>query len=163
MLRKAEMQAEGIRRRLLSGLNLEIRKQNLQEREDMIAGLFQRLVEKYKAFRRTEDYANVLKHWIREGIEALQEPDLHLVTGDVERKWLTREFLQQIEKETASESGRSVSLNLSGENISEEGVIIESGDGRLRFDNRITSRIQRNRKTMRLFVYEQLFKHNNSP
>lgn len=154
ILRKSRMQVEGIRKRILSGVHLEIKKQQLQNRELIITGLLKKVEEKFQSLRATDSYGDILRFWIGEGIHALQEADLCLVPGELERKWLTSEFLAQIVDKSGLD--RSVSLKLSRKTLIEGGIIIESEDGRMRFDNRFQARMRRMQETMRQFINKQL-------
>jgi vacuolar-type H+-ATPase subunit E/Vma4 len=83
MLKKAEKQAEFIRKRVLSGVHLEIKKQNLQAREAMLSQLFQLVQEKLERFRKSSKYASVLENMIIEGALALGSEKLELMVGEV--------------------------------------------------------------------------------
>jgi V/A-type H+-transporting ATPase subunit E len=156
IIKKAKEQAEGIRKRILSGVHLEIKNQQLRNRETIISELFQKLKDKFDLVRESKAYGDILEKFITEGVYALQETDFRIVPGKLEQKWLTPEFLHQIEKDGSSALGRPVKLHLSPETISEAGVIIESGDGRVRFDNRFSARMQRMQGTMRQFINKHL-------
>lgn len=157
MLRKAEKQAESIRKRILSGVHLEIKKQNLQAREEMLSQLFQLVQEKLERFRKSPKYASALENMIIEGALALGSEKPELVVGDVEKKLLSKQMLIKIEKHLAKE-GLKVQLSLSDQKLNEGGVVVISSDGRARFDNRFSARIRRNQDAMRVLAIKELSK-----
>ncbi len=154
ILQKSRVQAEGIRKRILSGVHLEIKKQGLQNREQIVVGLLKKVEEKLHSLRETEAYGDILRFWIEEGIHALPDMNLRIIPGALEKKWITPEFLAQIVKESGLD--KPVSLKVSPETFPEGGAIIESEDGRMRFDNRFPARMQRKREAMRQFIKKQL-------
>jgi vacuolar-type H+-ATPase subunit E/Vma4 len=139
ILKKANAQAEGVRRRILSGVHLEVQRQHLQVIEEALSGIFRRLSEKLEAFRKDPGYGAFLDTLMLEGVQALDAGEIRVVPGDVERALLTEERLARIE----AGAERPVRLVLSPDRLPEGGVVLESSDGRMRFDNRFSSRIRR--------------------
>ena len=150
LIKKAEIQAEGVRKRILSSVHLEIKKQNLQAREEMLLKLFELVQEKLEQFRKSPEYGSFLEAMIIEGALALGFENLH-----IERKLLSRPFLDKIEKNIDKED-RKVNLSLSDEKIDEGGVIVTTEDGRARFDNCFSARIHRNQDEMRLLAIKKI-------
>ena len=152
---KAKAQAEGIRKRILSSVHLEIKKKNLQAREEMLLKLFQIVQEKLEHFRKSPEYGSFLEAMIIEGVLALGNEDLHISAGDIERKLLSKQFLSRIVQHFEKE-GRKINLMLSDEKIDQGGVIVTSMDGRVRFDNCFSARIRRNQDDMRLLAIKKI-------
>jgi V/A-type H+-transporting ATPase subunit E len=155
LIKKAEIQAKGIRKRILSSVHLEIKKQDLQAREEMLLKLFQIVQEKLEQFRKSPDYGSFLEAMIIEGALALGFENLNILAGEIERKLLSRQSLDRIEKQLEND-GRKVNLSLSDEKIDEGGIIVTSADGRARFDNRFSARIRRNQDEMRLLAIKKI-------
>ncbi len=155
LIKKAKTEAEGIRKRILSSVHLEIKKQNLKAREEMLSKLFLLVQEKLEQFRKSPDYGSFLETAVIEGALALGFENLSILTGDVERKLLSKQSLNRIVKQLDQE-GRKVKLLLSDEKIDEGGVIVASQDGRARFDNRFSARIRRNLDEMRLLAIKKI-------
>jgi V/A-type H+-transporting ATPase subunit E len=155
LIKKAETKAEGIRRRILSSVHLEIKKQNLMAREEMLSKLFQLVQEKLEQFRKSSEYGSFLETAVIEGALALGFENLRILAGEIEQKLLSKSFLDRIVKQLDQE-GRKVILSLSDEKIDEGGVIVTSEDGRARFDNRFSARIRRNQDEMRLLAIKKI-------
>lgn len=155
LIKKAETRADGIRKRILSSVHLEIKKQNLKAREEMLSKLFLLVQEKLEQFRKSPDYGSFLETAVIEGALALGFKNLCVLAGEIERKLLSKPSLDRIVKQLNQE-GRKVNLSLSDEKIDEGGVIVTSEDGRARFDNRFSARIRRNLDEMRLLAIKKI-------
>ena len=160
ILRKANAQADALKRRLLSGVHLDVKRRLLQARESLLSVVFVQLKEKLEAFRQSGEYASFLEQLIIEGVRALDSEEVWIQGGAIERKALTPAVLQSIEKKAAQHEKRTVQLKLH-ETLSEQsGVILISKDGRTRFDNRFTARIERMKETLRLEAMKLIFTEN---
>lgn len=150
LIQKAEIQAEGIRKKILSGVHLEVKRQTLRARESLLSTIFDKIKEKLFAFRQTEAYANYLKRLVAEGMTALDAEIIQVLGGDVERALLQRDFIKEIEKDVLTRTGREIKLKVSERILPEGGVVLVSSDEKMLFDNRLTTRMQRMRNQMRL-------------
>ena len=150
MLRKAEVQAEGIRRKILSSVHLEVKNQALRTREDLLTKIFQEVMKKLDAFRRTMGYDEYLKKLVIEGVLALDTDKIRILTGDIEKKRLSDATLAQIKREVKKQTGRAVSLSVADQVLPESGVVMVSADERMLFDNRFYTRMRRLQNVLRL-------------
>ena len=150
MLRKAEVQAEGIRRKILSSVHLEVKNQALRTREDLLTKIFQEVMKKLDAFRRTKGYDEYLKKLVIEGALALDTDKIRILSGDVEKKRLNDTIVEQIKREVKKQTGRVVSLSVADQVLPESGVVMVSADERMLFDNRFSTRMRRLQNVLRL-------------
>jgi vacuolar-type H+-ATPase subunit E/Vma4 len=148
-LKKAASQAEAVRKRILSGVHLEVKKRHLQVMEQTLSGIFQQVRDRLEAFRKDKNYGAFLEKLTIEGIEALDSAEIRLLPGATERPLLTRDRLAAIEKE-AEKRMKKVSLVLSDQTLADGGVVLVSGDGRTRFDNSFSARIRRYQVELRM-------------
>lgn len=156
ILHKAEVQASRIRKKILSGVHLEVKKQTLYAREEIMSRIFEKVEEKLEKFRLTKTYLPFLKKLIIEGVLALELNATKVIAGNVEKKILDRKFLSKIEREIREHEGKNVKLSLLNETLTESGVILVSSDGRMRFDNRLSTRMHRIENEMRLMVVKKV-------
>jgi len=155
ILKKAEIQAEGVRKRILSSVRLEVKRQALRTREAFVLKIFSSVEEKLEAFRKTKGYLSVLKNLVVEGVLALEADVVHVLPGEVERKLLTKKIFSEVEKEIRQRKKKKVKLEFSGRTIPDAGVILMSSDGRTQFDNRFSTRMERMENAMRLMVVKR--------
>jgi len=148
---KAENQAATIRKKILSGVHLEVKRQTLRVREELLAKIFNGVEERLHAFRKTEGYTDYLQKLVIEGILALDTDTIQILSGDVEKKLLSHEgVITKIENNVRERIGRKIKLNLSKRVLPEGGVVLVSSDERMLFDNRFPARMKRMKNEMRL-------------
>lgn len=151
LIQKAEVQAANIKKRILSSVHLEVKKQNLRARETMIQKVLDEIWKEIDLFRQKKDYASVLKEMILEGVSALDGNEMIVMPGDAERKLITTQMIDEIESQV-----QGLKLKLSDADISEAGLVVETSDGRTRFDNRFSARIRRHQETLRLMILRDI-------
>lgn len=156
LLKKAETQADAVRKRILSGVHLDVKRQNLRTREELISRLFQAVEERLNRFRKTKAYIDSLKKLVIEGVLALDAGTIRILSGNVERKLLTKKLLSEVKKEVHQRTGREVKLMRSDQVLQEGGVVLVSSDDRMLFDNRFSARMQRMQHQMRLEVVKRV-------
>jgi len=147
-IRKAQAEAEAIRRRILSGVHLEMKKRTLSAREEAVRRMLGMVREKMEAFRRSEAYDPFLKQWVAEGALALDSEDIIVTAGGVEKTRLEKDALSRI-AENLNRNGKAVRLTLSKDTLPEGGVVLDTSDGRTRFDNSFSARLRRTQDAMR--------------
>ncbi|MFA4838160.1 MAG: V-type ATP synthase subunit E family protein [Candidatus Neomarinimicrobiota bacterium] len=143
MIRKAEQQASAVRKRILSGVHLEVKKLTLKNQNVLLMEIVRQASDWLEEFRRGEVYAIFLKNLILEGIIGLGTDVVRILAGDRERQLLTDNFLESIADESLKMNGKKVRLIVSSEQIADSGAILTSEDGRMRFDNRLSVRLER--------------------
>lgn len=150
MIRKAEAQAESIRKKILSGVRLDVKKENLRTREELLLKIFEQVKEKIEAFRQTKAYREYLKELVVEGVTAIDAERIRVLSGDVEKKLLSEATVKQVIGEIQKRTGRKTSLSVADQSLPEGGVVLISEDERMLFDNRFSARMQRIQSQMRL-------------
>lgn len=140
--KKSLAQAEILRKRILSGLHLEVQRIHLQTTEETVSKIFEKVLERLETFRKTPSYEAFLDRMVLEGIMALDTQEVHIVAGEIEKTLLSSNRLRILEKKAES-LGKKVQLKLLPETLSEGGVVLRSSDQRQLFDNRFSSRIRR--------------------
>lgn len=156
ILKKAETQADAVRKRILSGVHLDVKRQNLRTREELISRLFQAVEERLNRFRETKACVASLKKLAIEGVLALDAETIRILSGNVERELLTKKMLSEVEKEVHQQTGREVKLVRSDQVLPEGGVVLVSSDERMLFDNRFSARMKRIQHRMRLEIVKRV-------
>lgn len=152
----AQIQAGASRRKMLSSVHLEVKKQTLRNREAILARIFQEVRKKLDAFRSDGEYAEFLMACVVEGALAVESETIQVVCGKTEEKKLTPAALESIQK-TLAQEGRVCRLELTEGDDGEGGVLVQSSDGRMRFDNRFSARIRRMEHRLRLEAMKKVF------
>ncbi len=159
-LHKVKTQADGIRKKILSGVHLEIKRQALRSQEKWITNLFQSVEEKLNQLRSDKTYIPYLKHFIIEGILALDSNEISILSGEIEKKYLNEKLLTQVEKEIEENYNKKVKLAVLKQSLPEGGVVLITSDAKMQFDNRFSTRIKRYRNAMRLEAVKEMLGTN---
>ena len=157
--KKTRDQAEKIKKRILSSLNLESKKIFLKGKGDLVAEGIARLRQKFDEFTRSESYRDFLKELIVEGVSALPGYEFTVEVSEANSGRADNEMLKEIETEFAEKDGRAISLHLADGKLTDTaGVKIYTADGRTLYDNTVVSIFNRYKEDLRLFMHKELFK-----
>ena len=155
-LEDARDQAAAIRKKLLSSVHLEVKKQTLNNREAIFDRMFKEVRKKLKDFRSRPEYVEFLKSCVIEGVMAIETDTILIRCSQIEKERLSPDEIQSIQK-MLSDKGRQCRLELADSGDDEGGVLVQSADGRMRFDNRFSARIRRMEHRLRLEVMKTVF------
>lgn len=172
VLERARREAEGFRENLLShadrriarerrvfdaGLDLEERMLRLKAQGELLDEVF---AEALKRLRQHHgfDYPSVLGNLAAEGILAMTGDAFVLRLRKDDLKTLKNTLPREVQTLVRERSGRKVSVTVT-ENAApiEVGVVIESADGRQRFDNSFAGRLRRMQHELRFRLAELIF------
>lgn len=151
ILDKAKAKADQLQKRFTAQTNLEIKRLQLVAQQRLAEAVEEELLAKLLELRTHNTYAKLLKNLIVEGISGLGCKEVLLAGGDRERALLTPEFLEDIQRSLDSK----VVLKVNSETLTEPGVVIYSGDKRMRFDNRLSTFCKRLFEDHRLKIMQR--------
>lgn len=157
ILEGAKKQAGQVRRRILSGVQLEIKKQQLRNREKLMDQVLDRVRRELEAFRSDPAYRNVLIRWALEGMNAVESDSVILICGKKEADILNGAAMKAILGGMKKETGRTVHASIETSDTKEGGILVLSSDRRVRFDNRFPARLRRMEQEIRLEVAKTVF------
>jgi vacuolar-type H+-ATPase subunit E/Vma4 len=158
LLREAEERGELERRRLLSSVNLEIRRAKLRAREEVVAVVQEKVTGILQERRERGDYAGILTGLIAEAIEALDGDRfvVHVDRRDVE---LLEKRVFAAVRDAAAKSGRKVehldSCVLEKSTLG--GARVGVPGGNVIYDNTFEARMYRLRDEIRNIIFEEVF------
>ena len=147
----AEVKAARIKREAVGSAGLEARAFKTRRRESLIQCVFDEALERLANPSELEDYKSVVEGLVAEASEHLGGLDVVKVSGDkATLDLMDREFLDNL--------GEVIGYHIEvGEPLLEgTGIILESPDGRLRYDNTFQTRLSRMRSALRASVYRIL-------
>ncbi|HHS14292.1 MAG TPA: hypothetical protein ENN03_11080 [bacterium] len=153
ILARAREQAEAVRRRILSGVQLEVRKRLLEEREALVRRFFEEIRRRWRELRRTSEYDAVLEDMIREGVRVLDAGEVTIRGGEEEIRRLSESRIRTLSAELSRMPGGRVRLVPDPDPLpGEGGVVLLSG--RVRVDNRFASRLAKHEPELRAMIHE---------
>ncbi len=153
----AEAKALRIRREAVGSAGLEARALKVRRRESLLQHVFDETLEHLSNPSDLEDYRTIVEGLVAEASEHLGGLDVVKVSGDKETlALLDQSFLNHLSELV----GYQVEV---GEPLLEgTGIILESPDGRLRYDNTFQTRLNRMRSALRTSVYRILMGEANA-
>ena len=132
IISEGEKEAEKIKKQLVGASDLEARNRQLLAVEERVDAVLSEAVQRIKSAERDDSYAELIKSMIAESAANLGTDEIVLHTS--------RQDMEAV---------RSAASEVQGARVSDEeisclgGVIAESGDGAMAFDNTIDARMER--------------------
>ena len=155
---KARAESALIKSKLLSGVDVEIKRKEMHSRDEMLNEIQQRVKKELEDLTGKKQYRDVLLNWITEAAIGLSADHAFVSVSVDEKGIIDGSLLAEAEKKVKTITGRSVSLELSGETATgSQGVILIAEDGRTAFNNQVAVRLLRKQKAIRKLIYQKLY------
>ncbi|MFH1717545.1 MAG: V-type ATP synthase subunit E family protein [Planctomycetota bacterium] len=154
----AQEQAETVKKKIISGVEFEIKRRSLRLRSVLMRDLTDRVEKKLALMIGDSKYKSVLVDWITEAAVGLDAESAQINASEKERKLVDAELLAEVAKRIYEHAGRQVALGLSdAEPLKSQGVVLTAADGRTAFNNQVTTRMLRSQREIRTLIYNALF------
>ena len=127
----------------------------LQKREELLDQVFQRVEQEFQNFVLSKEYLSALPKIVTEAIEKIQIDQVILRFDKHSDQLIDDRQLVEIAETTGISLRRGEILT------KHHGVIAESVDGRLSFENTLEARLERKKPPLRVLASEWLFEVNN--
>lgn len=150
ILKRASQDEERTRRQMIASAQIKARTLQLKKREELLDKVFGEAHQQLSGLQQWSDYDRIVIDLLREALMSLQT-DSALIQADKETlQYLTDGALEKVSKEL------NVKLQVKGSLDQGTGVIVETDDGRRRFDNTLETRLDRMKDALRAPVYRIL-------
>jgi vacuolar-type H+-ATPase subunit E/Vma4 len=150
ILQRAAQEADRLRSQAVATTQLKARTLQLDHREKLLDKVFAAAREQLPSVEQWNNYDQIAFHLLREAITQLGEPKINVKADATTGKLLTQQALDEIEKEM------KVSLHHSSVLEKTTGVVVESNNGHLHYDNTLQTRLNRLQSILRSPVYHLL-------
>jgi V/A-type H+-transporting ATPase subunit E len=134
ILRKNEIDIEKIKQKIFSTLNLEKKKLFLEEKGRFIESIIEKVRETAMEFRKDPGYKKFLEKAVSEGVEVVGEKEAEVLYSGLDEKIIKDDFIKNI---------NGVALEFKKSDFKDIGVIVQSKDSRLIYDNTFSARFKR--------------------
>jgi vacuolar-type H+-ATPase subunit E/Vma4 len=134
-----------IKEKVLSSLALEKKRLVLGEKDRFVQAVFEAVRRQAEGFRNNDGYARFLEKAIIEGLNVIEETHIEVYYSSQDEPVFTEAFIKQVEAACSQAAKRQVSLKLHRSDFTDIGVIVYSADGRMMYDNRFLTRLERAR------------------
>lgn len=158
--RKAVEQAEALRKQVVSGTRMETKRIALRVREQAIRLVLEQVRARVEALIGAPEYREVLIGWIVEAAVGLNLPEAGVNASAREVPLLDEGLLAEAERKVLELTGRTVRLSKAQSPLLvAQGVVLTAKDGRLAFNNQVSTRLLRYQTEIRKAIYNELWKN----
>lgn len=151
ILDRARQEAERLRGQVVATTQMKARTLELDHREKLLQSVFTSALQELHSVEQWNNYQEIALSLVREALLQLNSNKMKIRVDEYTRKFLTDQVLEEISKELKVHVSFGKPLDLQG-----TGVIVETDDGHLQFDNTLETRLTRLQNTLRSPVYRIL-------
>ena len=158
---KARQQAEAVKKKSLSGVELEIKRLSMHTQDSIVQDIMARVETRLGSMIDDPNYRTILIDWITEAAIGLDVESAEVNASEKERMKIDHELLLEAGRRVHELTGKQVTLTLSGaQPLKSQGVVLTAADGRTAFNNQVKTRMLRRQRDIRTKVYDALFSKN---
>lgn len=150
ILQRASAEAERLRSQVIATTQLKARTQQLEHREKLLDQVFTAAREQLPTIKKWSDYDAISLRLLREAVTQLKAEQATVIIDAATQTRLTPEMVAKLASEL------KVSLEIDGALKKGTGVIVETSNGRMQYDNTLETRLNRLQNTLRSPVYHLL-------
>jgi V/A-type H+-transporting ATPase subunit E len=155
---QGQEKAEITKRKIISSVELEVKRLKLKARGEVIKEIINRVEKKVESRMSEEGYRQFLTDWVTEAAVGLGANSAVINASPPERQLIDEPLISQVQEKVYCCTGNRVQLQLSqSEPLKDQGVVLVSSDGRTAFNNQVKTRIRRHERTIRNLLYNNLF------
>ena len=150
ILDRARQEAERLRGQVVATTQMKARTIELEHREKLLDSVFDAARKQLSSIEQWSDYNQIAHKLLQEAIQQLGASKIQVRTDEQTQKALAKQGLEQLSTELSTEIilGKPLSQGL--------GVISETVDGHLQYDNTLETRLDRLQNGLRSPVYRIL-------
>jgi vacuolar-type H+-ATPase subunit E/Vma4 len=150
ILAQARQEAERLRSQVVANAQLKARTLQLEYREKLLDRVFEAAKQKLPTIQKRADYNKLAAQLLREAVVQLKAAQARIQADAATQKLLSDSTLKELSRELDAE--------LTMGDVLEEGsgVVVDTADGHLHFDNTLETRLRRLQSSLRSAVYQVL-------
>lgn len=149
ILDRARQDAERLRSQAVATTQLAARSGQLESREKFLDAVFDAARKQLEAIKKRPDYSEIAARLMREALLQLRATKAEVRADETAQKSL-KKALEETSKEMSGE------FVLGGALSEGTGVVVDTTDGKLHYDNTLETRLSRMQSTLRSAVYKVL-------
>ncbi len=160
---KAQAQAEAIKAKALSEVELDIKRRHLHDRDALMRDILHRVEQRLYTLIDGPDYRSVLRQWITEAALGLDAASAHVNASARERPLINDSLLAEVRQDVRTRTGKQITLTLSDSPaLGLQGVVLTASNGRVAFNNQVRTRMSRRQVEIQKRIYNALFPKESS-
>lgn len=156
ILKDLGIEIQKSREKILSSLNLEKKRLVLGEKDKFVQSVLAEVKKEAEGFHKDSGYPQFLEKAIIEGINVIGENNIAIYYSYLDEHLFNDFFINKIRNVCSAGMNKDCSIKLNKADFKDLGVIVNSLDGRMRYDNRFLPRLERVREE----IYMELLKES---
>jgi len=144
------------REKILSSLNLEKKRLVFTEKDKFVQSVLAEVKKKSVGFRKDSAYPEFLKNAIVEGIKVIEEDKIEIYYSYLDEHLFNESFIKHIRSVCSEVLHKDCEVKFNKADFKDLGVIVNSTGGRMMYDNRFLSRMERAKEE----IYMELLKES---
>ena len=158
IMRDAKERGETESRRLLSSVNIEVRRTKLKAREEVVGVIKKKVEEKLVGMRPSTEYPEILSRLVVEAVRGLEGKSFVIYVDKRDLKLLEDKIFPGVREIMAGESAPVSSLQARPlEKSSAGGARVGHPGGNVIYDNTFEARMFRYRDDIRMAIFDEVF------
>ncbi len=158
IMRDAKERGETESRRLLSSVNIEVRRTKLKAREEVVGAITKKVQEELAGIRESGDYPDILTRLVVEAILGLEGKSFIVYVDKKDLALLEEKVFPSVKKTMEAESSPVSSLQARQlEKSSAGGARVGHPGGKVIYDNTFEARMFRYRDDIRMTIFDEVF------
>lgn len=150
ILDRANREADQVRGQNVATTQLKARTMQLEHREQILDKVFTTAMNDLPSVQKWTDYPEIARSLLREAVLQLRSSEVVVHADAFTQSALTPQYLADLGKEL------NVQLSLGDALQQGTGVVVDTNNGRLQFDNTLETRLHRMQNNLRVPVYHIL-------
>lgn len=140
---ESDRQINLLKDKIFSAVNLEKKKIVLNAKGKFIDEVFCEIKKQAEDFRNSEEYEKFLKKEVLESAKVIGVSELDIFYSYIDEKMMNEKFIKEITDFCRIKFNKDFSLQFIKDSFNDIGLLVQSKDGRLIYDNRFLSRLKR--------------------
>ncbi len=158
---EAQKQVEAVKRKMLSAVDLELKRHSMSVRSALMQDITNRVENKLASMSGDANYRSVLISWIAEAFIGLGVEAAEINASEKERALINEPLLSEVKEKIHMQTNKQAQLKLSdAEPLKSQGVVLTAADGRTAFNNQVKTRMLRNQREIRTLIYNAVLADN---
>jgi len=142
-VRALDKEVEHDKDRILSTLNLEKKRLILEGKQSFVNKVLAEVKQKAEHFRGDRAYSEFLANGILEGMRVLDVPNVVVYYASADEHIFSNDFMKKLTDRCSAAMNKTCVLMFNKSDFKDLGVIVNSVDGRMMYDNRFSARLER--------------------
>jgi len=158
---EAQRQAQAVKAKVLSGVELELKRHSMSVRSALVQDVMSRVEDKLASMAGDENYRSVMINWIAEAFIGLGAEAAQINASQKERAFIDDQLLSEAKEKIHMQTNKQAQLKLSDAEPSKyQGVVLTAADGRTAFNNQVKTRMLRKQREIQMLIYNAVFTDN---